>query len=106
MAQSTLSRKEDLRHGRSGLSADPRRAVQILGSDLQVRTQVTTSSSVVDAILKETQRSQYDLLVLGASDERTVRSVLFGTIPDAVTARTSCSVLIVRAATEWPANAR
>lgn len=81
-------------------------AVQILGSDLQVRTQVTTSSSVVDAILKETQRSQYDLLVLGASDERTVRSVLFGTIPDAVTARTSCSVLIVRAATIWPANAR
>ena len=82
------------------------RAVQILGSDLQVRTQVTTSSSVADAILKETQRSQYDLLVLGASDERTVRSVLFGTIPDAVTARTSCSVLIVRAATIWPANAR
>lgn len=81
-------------------------ATEVLGPDLEVQTQVTTNSSVVDAILSETGRSQYDLLVLGASDEHTVQSVLFGTIPDAVTARTSCSVLIVRAATTWSAPAR
>jgi nucleotide-binding universal stress UspA family protein len=74
-------------------------AEKILGPDLQVQTRVAASNSVVDAILEETRSEQYDLLVVGTSDEGTVRNLLFGTIPDAVAARTSCSVLIVRAAT-------
>jgi nucleotide-binding universal stress UspA family protein len=74
-------------------------AARILGPEPQVQTRVVASNSVVDAILEETRGGQYDLLVVGTSDEGTVRSLLFGTIPDAVAARTSCSVLIVRAAT-------
>jgi nucleotide-binding universal stress UspA family protein len=74
-------------------------AEQILGPDPEVQTRVVASSSIVDAILEETGSMQYDLLVVGTSDEGMVRSLLFGTIPDAVAARTSCSMLIVRAAT-------
>jgi nucleotide-binding universal stress UspA family protein len=73
-------------------------AEQTLGQDSEVQTRVVASSSVVDAILDETRMLQYDLLVVGTSDEGMVRSLLFGTIPDAVAARTSCSMLIVRAA--------
>lgn len=74
-------------------------AEQILGPEPKVQTRVVASSSIVDAILEETRSLQYDLLVVGTSDEGMVRSLLFGTIPDAVAARTSCSMLIVRAAT-------
>jgi nucleotide-binding universal stress UspA family protein len=73
-------------------------AEKTLGPDPQVQTRVVASPSIVDAILEETRSEQYDLLVVGTSDEGTVRSLLFGTIPDAVATRTSCSVLIVRAA--------
>lgn len=52
--------------------------------------------SAVRAILAETERRQYDLLIIGASDEWWLRSWLYGAIPDQVVERAPCSVLVVR----------
>jgi nucleotide-binding universal stress UspA family protein len=76
-------------------------AKQIIGPDPPVEARVRISSSVVDAIVEETQQGEYDLLIIGASDESMVRSILFGTIPDTVAERTPCPVLVVREAREW-----
>jgi len=50
----------------------------------------------VEAILEEAQKGEYDLLVVGASDEWGVKSLLVGAIPDAVADQAPCSVLMVR----------
>ncbi len=41
-------------------------------------------------------REEYDLLVIGASNEWAVKSLLVGAVPDAVADRAPCSVLMVR----------
>ncbi len=58
--------------------------------------------SAVRAILAETERSSYDLLIIGASDEWWLRSWLYGAIPDKVVERAPCSVLVVRHWAEPP----
>jgi hypothetical protein len=40
--------------------------------------------------------ADYDLVIIGASREWTVRQVLFGSIPDVVADQAECSVLMVR----------
>lgn len=70
---------------------------ELIGSDVPIDVQIRRHPSVVEAIVDETEASDYDLLIVGASDERTVSNLLFGTIPDAVAERTPCPVLIVRA---------
>ena len=77
-------------------------AERVIGRDPPVEARVTVSSSVVDAIVEETQRGGYDLLIIGGSDERTVKSLLFGTIPDTIAGRAPCPVLVVREAEGWP----
>ncbi len=52
--------------------------------------------AVVPAVLAETQRVQYDLVIVGASDEWWLRNWLFGAIPDQIARRAPCSVLLVR----------
>jgi nucleotide-binding universal stress UspA family protein len=54
--------------------------------------------SVTEGILEEaTQPDQdYDLIVIGASEEWFLRDLLFGSIPDRVADSVSCSVLMVR----------
>jgi nucleotide-binding universal stress UspA family protein len=66
------------------------------GSDPRVRTKTVVHEAVVDGILEETQAGGYDLLVIGASNEWAVKSLLVGAVPDAVADRAPCSVLMVR----------
>jgi nucleotide-binding universal stress UspA family protein len=79
-----------------------RMAEQVIGHNPPVEARVTLSPSVVDAIVEETRRGGYDLLIIGGSDESTVRSLLFGTIPNTVAGRAPCPVLVVREAEGWP----
>jgi len=79
-----------------------RMAEEIIGHDPPVEARVIVSSSVVDAIVEEARRGGYDLLIIGGSDESTVRSLLFGTIPDTIAGRAPCPVLVVREAEGWP----
>ncbi len=69
---------------------------EILGSDTRVQARVVVHGAVVEAILEEAQKGEYDLLVVGASDEWGVKSLLVGAIPDAVADQAPCSVLMVR----------
>jgi nucleotide-binding universal stress UspA family protein len=61
------------------------------------------SDSVVDGILESARASEqageqgdYDLIVIGASEEWFLKNLLFGSIPDRVAERAPCSVLMVR----------
>ena len=48
------------------------------------------------SIVESARQGSHDLLVIGASGESGLRTVLFGTIPDIVADRAPCSVLLVR----------
>ena len=78
--------------------ADVRSAVAALvgGADVDLRVLVEHSNDVVDTITEAAESGNHDLLVIGASGETGLRSVLFGTIPDVVADRAPCSVLLVR----------
>jgi nucleotide-binding universal stress UspA family protein len=71
-------------------------AEEILGMDPLVRTRVVVHDAVVEGILEEAHKGKHDLLVIGASDEWAVKSLLVGAVPDAVADRAPCSVLMVR----------
>ena len=62
----------------------------------RITTRVARSTNVVEGILAETQRLDYDLLVIGASEEWFLKNLLFGAIPDQVAEGAPCSVLMVR----------
>ncbi len=66
------------------------------GPDPRVQTRIQVHKAVVEGILKEAQNGEYDLLVIGASNEWAVKSLLVGAVPDAVADRAPCSVLMVR----------
>jgi amino acid transporter/nucleotide-binding universal stress UspA family protein len=57
---------------------------------------IVTHEGVADAIVREAEEGGYDLLVIGASEEWPIKSLLVGALPDAVTDRAPCSVLMVR----------
>ncbi|MBN1815280.1 MAG: amino acid permease [Anaerolineae bacterium] len=63
--------------------------------DGRVSARVVQSTTVIKRILLEA-RQGYDLLVIGASEEWTLRNWLFGAIPDEVASRVPCSVLLVK----------
>lgn len=71
-------------------------AAEILGPDPRVRTRVVVKETIVEGILEEAQEGECDLLVIGASDEWAVKSLLVGAVPDAIADRAPCSVLMVR----------
>jgi amino acid transporter/nucleotide-binding universal stress UspA family protein len=74
-----------------------RLADEVLGGpDPRVRARVVAHEAVVDGILAEARNGGYDLLVIGASNEWAVKSLLVGAVPDAIADRTPCSVLMVR----------
>lgn len=55
------------------------------------------SGSVTDAVLEETGRQKYDLLVMGASEEYGLGTRLFGSVDDWIIEHVrDCSVLLVR----------
>ena len=62
----------------------------------RVATRVVKDKSVIGGILAETKRTDYDLLVIGAPGEWTLRDALFGSLPDIVANKAPCSVLMVR----------
>ncbi|HDD24306.1 MAG TPA: amino acid permease [Chloroflexi bacterium] len=62
----------------------------------EVRARVVVHESVADAILEEVETGGYDLLVIGASNEWRVKSLLIGALPDVIADRALCSVLMVR----------
>jgi nucleotide-binding universal stress UspA family protein len=64
--------------------------------DARVRKKVVVHHAIVQGILEEAQRGEYDLLVIGASNEWGVKSLLVGAVPDAVADQAPCSVLMVR----------
>jgi len=63
-------------------------------SSVSARTLV--HEAVAEAILQEAEEGEYDLLVIGASNEWQVKSLLVGALPDAVADGAPCSVLMVR----------
>lgn len=64
--------------------------------DSRVQSKVTVHESVAGGILEEAEGGDYDLLVIGASNEWGVKSLLAGAIPDAIADQAPCSVLMVR----------
>lgn len=74
-----------------------RLAENVLGESSQrVRTRVLQHEVVVEGILEEACSGGYDLLIIGASNEWAIKSLLVGAVPDAVADRAPCSVLLVR----------
>jgi nucleotide-binding universal stress UspA family protein len=72
-------------------------AEEVLGrTDPRVRARVVVHETVVDGIVEEARSGGYELLVIGASNEWAVKSLLVGAVPDAVADRAPCSVLMVR----------
>ena len=66
------------------------------GADVDLDVLVRPADDVVDTIIEAAEEGGHDLLVIGASGETGLRTVLFGTIPDIVADRAPCSVLLVR----------
>lgn len=57
---------------------------------------VDRAERVSDGILSRLDAGTYDLVIIGASHEWSIRQAVFGTIPDIVADRAYCSVLMVR----------
>jgi nucleotide-binding universal stress UspA family protein len=69
----------------------------VLGEDVQkVVCTLKRAPSVVQGILVEATEGEYDLVIIGASEEWFLRTLLFGSIPDQVAEGVPCSVLMVR----------
>lgn len=66
------------------------------GTGVDVQVIVEAADDVVDTIIDVAATGEHDLLVIGASGEKGLRTALFGTIPDIVADRAPCSVLLVR----------
>ena len=62
--------------------------------DIAAEISIVISTDVSDAIIKASH--DYDLIVIGASNEWRLRQRLFGSLPDKVANSASASVLMVR----------
>jgi amino acid transporter/nucleotide-binding universal stress UspA family protein len=71
-------------------------ATDVVGPDPRVHARIVVSTNIVDSILEEAREGRFELLVIGASNEWIVKSVLCGAIPDTVADRAPCPVLMVR----------
>jgi amino acid transporter len=69
---------------------------RIVGEDNDVEYLVRESDSVTGGIETVLDTSDYDLVIIGASREWSIRQVLFGSIPDVIADQARCSVLMVR----------
>ncbi len=57
---------------------------------------VTKARSVAEGILEETNRVEYDLVIIGASEEWPLSHQLFGAVDDWIAEKAPCSVLLCR----------
>ena len=64
--------------------------------EANLEIKVIVEDKVVDGILAESSKEEYDLMILGASKKWRVKDMLFGSIPDIVAERSSIPVLMVR----------
>ena len=62
----------------------------------RITTRLAHADGVFGGILEETTHHQYDLIVIGASEEWASRMWLFGSIDDQIAEEAVCSVLLVR----------
>jgi len=63
----------------------------------RLTTRIARADTVIEGILNETRRHPYDLIVMGASDEYSSGTRLFGSVDDWVVEHVeNCSVLLVR----------
>lgn len=84
-----IDRTGELRDELRGIAAD------VLGPEFPVTVLIQSGDSVVDAVLAEASQG-YDLLVVGASEQRPLRNWLFGALPDMIARRAPCPVVVVR----------
>jgi nucleotide-binding universal stress UspA family protein len=61
-----------------------------------VSPQLVVADNVIEAILNQAREGEYDLLIIGASEEWQIKSLLAGSLPDAVADQSPCSVLLIR----------
>jgi amino acid transporter len=74
-----------------------RTVANIVGEDAdEIKYLVRESESVTDGIESALANEDYDLTIIGASREWSIRQVLFGSIPDIIADQADCSVLMVR----------
>ncbi|MGC9347781.1 MAG: universal stress protein [Anaerolineae bacterium] len=66
-----------------------------LGRDHEVEVRVVASPSVVEAIVQEARRGGYDLLVVGATQQRAFRTLLFGALPHTLAEQVPCPLVVV-----------
>lgn len=70
---------------------------EILGNDNEhVTPQIVVADNVIESILKTAEQGNYGLLVIGASEEWQIKSLLAGSLPDAIADQSPCSVLLIR----------
>jgi amino acid transporter/nucleotide-binding universal stress UspA family protein len=71
--------------------------INVLGENAaRVCPRVIVEENVIEAILNSARKGEYDLLVIGASEEWQIKSLLAGSLPDAIADKSPCSVLLVR----------
>jgi chloride channel protein, CIC family len=83
-------------------SPDFEQAVELLKNTLScpIFSLLITSDSVSKAIIELTQRKQYGLVILGASNEGLLQNVINGNIPEAIAHHANSTVIIFRNSTK------
>ena len=89
------SAEELIRRG-SRESAHLSRMLDLLATGGQSARAMVRHGLARDEIIAEAREGRYDLLVIGASNEWQIKSLLVGALPDAAADRAPCSVLMVR----------
>ncbi|MCP5097529.1 MAG: DUF389 domain-containing protein, partial [Chloroflexi bacterium] len=72
-----------------------KRTLNFVDAVKRIQTKIITTSSVTDGIVNEAKH-EYDLVILGASQESSLDKVLFGDVPAAVVRQCKKPVMIVR----------
>jgi amino acid transporter/nucleotide-binding universal stress UspA family protein len=61
-----------------------------------LNTHIIASNDVLEGIVEEVERTQYDLMIIGAAEEVFSPHYIFGKLNDALVEEVACSILIVR----------
>jgi amino acid transporter/nucleotide-binding universal stress UspA family protein len=101
IARATGARIELLRIVRPSVDADREertllRSVEDVNDGADIHVRVEHGESVTDSIDDLLQEDPPDLVIIGASQEAGLRTILFGTLPDVIADRAPGSVLLVR----------